>query len=377
METIKPRLLLVALAFALAACGTSVTPTPARTAAAPLPANAVIAEGRLVPARDATLAFQARGTVAEVRVKIGDKVKGGDLLAILGGPNDAGYAAARAEIFVAQQAFDDFLSGASLVSAQAWQRYLDAQVARAAAERRWEGLNLDAIERRIENAEEEIRDREENLQEAQERWEKYKGLSESDWRRQDAENKLEEAQEEYNEALRKLESIQRERDSVRAALDVALAIEAQAYDDYENTSDGIDLQQFEIIKARLDAAIAAEAAYRIIAPFDGTVMDVNVAVGEQVGPERWAVKVADTSAWYVETTDLTELEVVKIMVGQKVSILPDALPDAQMTGVVESISQAFTMQGGDILYRVKIKVDEVDPRVLWGMTVEVTFEALE
>ncbi len=48
-----------------------------------------------------------------------------------------------------------------------------------------------------------------------------------------------------------------------------------------------------------------------------------------------------------------------------------------MTGEVESISQAFTMQGGDILYKVKIKVEEVDPRVLWGMTMEVTFEALE
>lgn len=56
---------------------------------------------------------------------------------------------------------------------------------------------------------------------------------------------------------------------------------------------------------------------------------------------------------------------------------PDALPDAPMTGVVESISQAFIMQGGDVLYRVKIKVDEVDPRALWGMTVEVTFEPME
>ena len=51
--------------------------------------------------------------------------------------------------------------------------------------------------------------------------------------------------------------------------------------------------------------------------------------------------------------------------------------EPELTGAVESISQAFTMQGGDVLYRVKVKVDEIDPRVLWGMTVEVTFEPME
>lgn len=106
-------------------------------------------------------------------------------------------------------------------------------------------------------------------------------------------------------------------------------------------------------------------------------MDVNINTGDQVGPENWAVKVADTSSWYVETSDLTELEVVKVALGQKVTFTPDALPDVEMSGVVESISQAFLAQGGDILYKVRIKLDKIDPRLLWGMTVEVTFEPLK
>jgi HlyD family secretion protein len=85
---------------------------------------------------------------------------------------------------------------------------------------------------------------------------------------------------------------------------------------------------------------------------------------------------ADTSAWYVETSDLTELEVVKIAVGLKASMVPDALPDLTLTGTVDSIAQAFSLQGGDVQYRVKLKLDGSDPRVLWGMTVEVTFEPL-
>ncbi len=372
----KSTILFFVLTFALAACGTPATATP-EAAVTPAPANAVIAEGHLVPAQDATLTFQARGTVMEVNVKIGDQVKVGDVLARLGGQSDAAFAAAQLELVGAQQAYDDFVRNAPLASAQAWQAYMDAQVKRAAAARRWEGLNLDNIQTRIDDAQQEIEDRQADLDEAQARWDKYKDLPENDYLRQDAEDKLTTAQEDYNTAVRKLESIQRERDSVRALYNAALAAEAEAKRDYENTLDGPDKEQLALLEARLNAARANVAAFAITASFDGTVMDVNVAAGEQAGPEMWAVKVADTSAWYVETSDLTELEVVKIAVGLKASIAPDALGDANMTGVVESISQAFTMQAGDVLYRVKIKVDEVDPRVLWGMTVEVTFEPLE
>ncbi len=41
---------------------------------------------------------------------------------------------------------------------------------------------------------------------------------------------------------------------------------------------------------------------------------------------------ADFSAWYVETTDLNELEVVNIKEGQQVEIRPDALENLVLTG---------------------------------------------
>jgi HlyD family secretion protein len=369
----KITILFFAFAFVLAACGTPATATPP-VAATPVSANAVIAEGHLVPAQDATLAFQSRGTVVEVKVKIGDKVKAGDVLARLGSQNDAAFETAQKELVAAQQAYDDFVRNAPLNSAQAWQAYMDAQVKRAAAARRWEGLNLDNIQTRIDDAIEEAGNRKDDLAEAQAEFDKYKNEPEGNWLRQDAESNLEAAQEDYNEALRKIETITRERDSVRALFDVALANEAEAKRSYENTLNGPDQEKLAQIEARLNAAKAGLAAFVVTAPFAGMVMDVNVIVGDQVGPETWVAKIADTSAWYVETSDLTELEVVKIAVGSQASFIPDALPDLKMTGVVESISQAFIMQGGDVQYRVKIKVDNIDPRVLWGMTVEVTFE---
>ena len=139
-----------------------------------------------------------------------------------------------------------------------------------------------------------------------------------------------------------------------------------------------------LLEARLNNAKAQVASaennlanFELKAPFDGEIMDVNVSVNEMVGPETWVVIVADTGQWYIETSDLTELEVVDVAEGQKVNILADALPDIEMSGVVDEISQSFKSQGGDILYTVRIKVDDVDPRMRWGMTVEVTFEPLE
>ncbi len=52
----------------------------------------------------------------------------------------------------------------------------------------------------------------------------------------------------------------------------------------------------------------------------------------------------------------------------------DVLPDVKLTGTVQTISGAFTKQGGDIVYNVRILVDSpIDPRIRWGMTVEATF----
>jgi multidrug resistance efflux pump len=106
-------------------------------------------------------------------------------------------------------------------------------------------------------------------------------------------------------------------------------------------------------------------------------MDVSVSVGEQVASESRAVSIADTSSWIIETTDITELEVVDIAVGQAITFTPDALPNITMQGVVTEISQSSYVQSGDVLYTVYIGARDVDPRVKWGMTVEVTFEVLE
>jgi len=377
-------LLLTVLTLVLAACGTQeevMTPQPAL-----LPVEAVIAEGNLVPNDDLTLSFTVRGKVAEILVKEGEMVNEGDVLIRLADREqaEAALAAAQLELITAQHAYDDLLHTEGLGRADAWQAYMDAQIVRAEAERDWEDLNLDNIDERIDDRKADVEDRKKDLEDAQDEYDKYKDLDKDNSKRKNAEDDLEREQENYNEAVRDLEEEVRERDTVRAAMDQALAAEAEAKRKYELTLDGPDAEQLTLLGARLNNAKAQVASaenslanFELKAPFDGEIMDINVSVNEMAGPEGWAVIVADTSQWYIDTSDLTELEVVDVAVGQRVSILADALPSIEMDGVVEKISKSFKSQGGDILYTVRISVDDVDPRMRWGMTVEVTFEPLE
>jgi HlyD family secretion protein len=63
--------------------GAAATPTPTVAQAAPAAPLAVIADGKVVPVADATLAFERAGTVAEVLVVEGEQVTAGQALARL------------------------------------------------------------------------------------------------------------------------------------------------------------------------------------------------------------------------------------------------------------------------------------------------------
>jgi len=371
---------LTLLSLLLAACGAQ-NQAPAVTGTS-VPANQVVAEGHIIPLQDLRLFFQARGTVAEILVKEGQSVSKGDVLIRLGDREQAQAAltAANLELTQAQQAYDDFVRNEGYDSASAWEAYQKAQVVRAAAQKEWEKIKPNDVQDEIDKAEAEVKDKKKALDDAQENFDKYKDLKTDNPTRRKAEDELRTAETNYNEAQRKVEELQREIDGPKAVLEAAQAAEAEAKRKYELTKDGLDAEKKAILEARLNNAKAQVAAaeksldnYDLKAPFSGTVTDVNVTVGELLGPEKFAIQLADFSAWYVETSDLTELEVVNVYVGQTVEIRPDALKDVTLEGEVESISQSSKTQGGDVLYTVKVKLNDTEPALRWGMTVEATF----
>ena len=122
--------LAVILTLTLTACGAQSAEPTENVAPAPsvLSADSVVAEGHIKPALAANLSFQARGTVEEVNVKVGDRVSAGDVLARISNASqaEAQLAAANLELLDAQFALDTLVRTGDANLAQAWTAYTAA-----------------------------------------------------------------------------------------------------------------------------------------------------------------------------------------------------------------------------------------------------------
>jgi multidrug resistance efflux pump len=344
--------------------------------------GSVISQGNLVPKDYMYLAFPGGGHIEEILVKEGDQVTDGQVLASLGDrqPYEASFTAAQMEVENAQQALDDLHKNTDITSANAWMALLDANQHVIEAQVAWNDVDTDEYQGKIDDAEIKVSDMKTALDDAQTEFDKYANLDADNPTRKDAETALNEAQDNYDNAVHERDQLIIDRDKAQANLQLAQALQVQAQGDYDSTRQGPDPDQLKLAQMNLDTAQAhlttAQAALDNLdlkAPFGGTVVDVNVSTGELVGMDKWAVLVADFSEWYVETNDLTEQEVVNLSIGQGATISPDALPDLQLSGKITEIANMFYVQAGDVLYKVRLLVDQPDPNLRWGMTTEITF----
>ena len=129
-----------------------------------------------------------------------------------------------------------------------------------------------------------------------------------------------------------------------------------------------------VLEAQLAAAKARVAAFEMTSPFDGVAADLNAKTGNSIRPGEIAVTVADFSNWLVETTDLTEIDVVELAEDQPVTVMLDALPDMELQGTILSIGQTYSENQGDVVYDVTVLLEDTHPAIRWGMTASVTFE---
>jgi HlyD family secretion protein len=128
-------------------------------------------------------------------------------------------------------------------------------------------------------------------------------------------------------------------------------------------------------QAALDQAKAGLAETEVKAPFAGTVAALSARMGEQLAPGAPVVQLANLASWQVETSDLTELHIANVKVGDTVSLTFDALPDVTMNGRVVRIGDVGANNKGDIAYKVTIQPERAEPRLKWNMTAAVTFPA--
>jgi len=344
--------IVILTAFLLAACGESNTGTPVvEPEGDVVPSNMVTAEGTLLPASSAELAFAQGGVISEILVQPGDKVKKGDVIVRLVGIESvqAELAAARLELAASEKALDDLIEARDSEFAEAVIRLKDVQKDYDRAEDYLTYLQTNLY---VPQANLEVK-RKESQQLGfyyENKFSFFKGPATSDMILE-ARNDL---------ALHKAE------------LDMA-------QHDHDLVKDGPDAEQLPILEARINAAranvAAAEASlelYELRAPFTGTLLSHDLAVGETALPMTPVAFVADTSRWIVKTKDLAEVDVAGISVGDPATVKFDAFPDEEFAGSITRIDPVGKLYLGDMTYQITVTLDESDPRFLWNMTAVVT-----
>jgi HlyD family secretion protein len=129
--------------------------------------------------------------------------------------------------------------------------------------------------------------------------------------------------------------------------------------------------QLQIAQLVLDSAQAAANHAILTAPFDGVVANNNLVVGETPPTNNAAVQLIDPSGYYVDVA-VDETDIVKLQIGQKVNLKLDALPDADITGLVSRVAVTPVRTGQLVTYTVRVTLDPTTEHVRVGMTATAT-----
>ncbi|MDL2334633.1 MAG: efflux RND transporter periplasmic adaptor subunit [Chloroflexota bacterium] len=127
----------------------------------------------------------------------------------------------------------------------------------------------------------------------------------------------------------------------------------------------------DVAASTLTEAQVALRQTELRAPFAGTVAAINIERGEQAVAGQPVAAIGDLSSWLIETTDLSELEVVRVAVGDVASVTFEALPDLVLNGHVDRIEVRGTGAAGNVVFAVSIKPDTHNEQLRWNMTATV------
>jgi RND family efflux transporter MFP subunit len=132
--------------------------------------------------------------------------------------------------------------------------------------------------------------------------------------------------------------------------------------------------QVDKLQLALSEAEEALAGTELVAPFDGTILDAYVSVGDPVSASSSIVTLADLGSLQVAAS-VDETTIREVSAGQKASISFDAYPNQTFEGAVLSVPLYGTLQGGVTVYDVPLSLSGAEAlNLLVGMTANVEVE---
>jgi HlyD family secretion protein len=367
--------------------------------------STVNATGSIVPNRDVSLSFQYSSPVTEILVDVGDIVAAGQVLArldaddvqqnfeiavfnaenqqisfdqLVGQPRDVDLAAAEAALQAAQLN----LGGSTVLTGEgSTQAEIQRVQLELAKNQMWQtALQRDTVLESVISSGTALDD-----------FEPYPNVPRQG--RLDLSAQLEDIQDGYNSSLANLYSIEGSLNAIdanRAFADAQYQAELarppryggfggaglqrtqaeQQLDRLLNGPDEKDLEYSQIDLALVNLSLAQmelQLDYvELVAPFDGVITEMNLTIGE-IPPAFGAVMMMDNTQFKVNL-DIDEIDIMQISVGQDVEFIVDALPDDDITGVVEHVALTPNQNTQVVSYNVRVLLDETDAPIRAGMS---------
>jgi multidrug efflux pump subunit AcrA (membrane-fusion protein) len=333
----------------------------------------VQATGSITPLRLASIAWKTSGTVADVKVQLGQAVSTNEILMSID------PATVPDSLRSSLQNLVEMTSPASIAAAQLAVVTADENLITAQNNRNY--LNGGYSQAIIDDAYAKMVLADVNLSNAQERYDKVADLSVGNENRASAYTALYSAQTAYDSAKRMYviyDSYEASANDIAMAdANVALAKaqleEAKNYlsalngGQVPDTSTGASLQKLYQARMTVDEI-------NLRAPFDGIIGAIYSQTGDVVSANSNAVLVINRSKLFV-TVNVEESKIIQLAIGDKAIVTLEVLPKLDLTGHVIAIDPVGVVNQGVVYYSVKVELDQADPQIPLDATADVTIQA--
>jgi HlyD family secretion protein len=148
-------------------------------------------------------------------------------------------------------------------------------------------------------------------------------------------------------------------DSAQAYLDMLTGASSSSDPTASPSQSEINLRQ---AKLNLDKANETLAGTQLLAPMDGTVMSVNLAIGSNSSSGSPGITLADLSTPTLQV-NLDQTDLALIVVGNEADVTFDAYPDVTLTGKVTAVEPELTSFGGVETVQATVQLDPSQPNV--------------
>ncbi len=311
--------------------------------------------GNVIEGDQMGLAFSVSGTLEDLYVKVGDRVEAGDLLAVLQDDPQmfAAVTSDELDLLTAQKELDELNKNSNMVLAEAEVALVEAQNVYDDALQEREKMNYNRCD------DDTVDEYYIILEEAQDKMEAaeaaYDGTTQKFNQLVSARNDHDTAYANYYYCANHFS----EEEIATADADLSLAsANLEAADDNlavlieQKGVDPLDAALAEAKIANAEANLAVSKGnlegMQLVAPMDGTIMSIDVIVGESVGTSE-IVQLADLSRHILEVY-LDEMDMDNVAVGYEVEVYFDAIPDRVFMGIITSVDPALvTVSGVEVI----------------------------